>query len=169
MDIDKPQPDQENELSALERRLTGWRPATGGLNRDRMLYEAGRAAARAEGRSRLWQLATAALTLMIAGLAGLLSRERSQRLALETALAFRGGAARPMPPVSLLAQTPTTESLPPNSYFVLTAHLTASDQEAPALAVGNDVKPTKSDPAPLHALPLPLPLRSRDLNRVLDL
>ena len=33
------------DLSALERRLAAWRPAAGALDRDRMLYDAGRAAA----------------------------------------------------------------------------------------------------------------------------
>ena len=33
------------DLTALERRLSAWRPAAGALDRDRMLYDAGRAAA----------------------------------------------------------------------------------------------------------------------------
>ena len=47
MDIDKPRPDLENDLTAVERRLAAWRPAAA-LDRDRMLFHAGRAAAQAE-------------------------------------------------------------------------------------------------------------------------
>jgi hypothetical protein len=117
----------------------------------------------------LWQLATAALVFVTAGLGGLLGHERSQRFMLETALAIRTRPVESLPPVPSLAQTPATESLAPNSYFELTAHVMASDQEASALALGNDFKPTKPAPAPLRALPASLPLRPRDLNRVLDL
>jgi hypothetical protein len=169
MDCDQSQPDQENDLTPLERRLTGWRPSTGKLDRDRVLFDAGRAAARADGRSRLWQLATAALVFMTAGLGGLLEHERSQRFALETALAIRARPVESLPPVPSLAQTPATESLAPNSYFELTTHVMASDQEASAPALGNDFMPTKPAPASLRALPASSPLRPRDLNRVFDL
>ena len=61
MDIEHPEIQNEFDLSEFERRLAAWRPAVGGLDRDRMLYEAGRAAARADGRVQSWRLATAAL------------------------------------------------------------------------------------------------------------
>ena len=35
----------EDDLKALEHRLTAWRPTAGALDRDRMLYNAGQAAA----------------------------------------------------------------------------------------------------------------------------
>jgi hypothetical protein len=163
MDIDKPHLDHENDLTDLERRLSAWQPATGGLDRDRMLFDAGRAAARAEGRSRYWRLATVALVLVTVTLGELLVHERSQRLALEMARPVRRGPAELSPPSLLLTQTPAVEPLAPNSYFVLTAQLVASDLEVPGPA-GNGVKPKKADPVPLT-----LPLRPRDFNRVLDL
>jgi hypothetical protein len=169
MEIDKQRPNHENDMTEFERRLAAWRPAGGTLNRDRMLYSAGRAAAQAEGQNRFWRLATAALVLMSTALAGLLARERSQRFALEKTLVIGHGPAKSLSPAALLAQTPATESLAPNSYFELTAHLMASDLEASALAVGNDFKPTKPAPSLLRSLPTSLPLRPRDLNRVLDL
>ena len=79
MDIEHPELEHEFDLSELERRLAAWRPAAGALDRDRMLYEAGRAAARADGRVQSWRLATAALVLLAVGLGGLLVHERSQR------------------------------------------------------------------------------------------
>src|SRR5262249_5023003 len=88
------------ELSALEQRLAAWRPASGALDRDQMLYDAGRAAAHAENRLQSWRLATAALLVISIGLGGLsvyqrslrlldrdlLAQEQSPRHALQTAL-----------------------------------------------------------------------------------
>ena len=67
MDFDKPNADHEKDLIALERRLAAWRPAGGALNRDRMLFDAGRATERAEGRLWCWRMATAVLVLLNAG------------------------------------------------------------------------------------------------------
>jgi hypothetical protein len=166
MDFDKSEPDRENDLTALERRLAAWRPATGAVDRDRMLYDAGWAAARAEHRAHIWRLATAASFVVIVTLGGLLAHERSQRRALAMSVAARRGPARPLAPIPLITQTPALEPLAPSSYFVLTAQLAASDQEVPALAARNQVKPTKPDPPPF---PDPPPLRTRDFHRILDL
>ncbi|WP_435017872.1 hypothetical protein TA3x_005493 [Tundrisphaera sp. TA3] len=61
----------------LERRLASWRPSP--IDRDRMLFAAGAASARARGRDRLWALALAASLLISAGLSFQLVRERQQR------------------------------------------------------------------------------------------
>ncbi|MDG3005048.1 hypothetical protein [Paludisphaera mucosa] len=64
MSLDEPDP-----LIALEGRLAAWLPASGGLDRGRMLYEAGRAAATAERRGAFRTLAAATLTLGLASIA----------------------------------------------------------------------------------------------------
>ena len=65
--------DHENDLTDLERRLAAWRPAPGSLDRDRMLFEAGRAGVQIVDRTRFWRLATAASTLVAVTLGGLLA------------------------------------------------------------------------------------------------
>ena len=66
-----------------------------------MLFEAGRASARAEARAKVWPSAALGLAMLLMGLGGLFARERSRRLALETVL-----AARPPAQAPVLAATP---------------------------------------------------------------
>ena len=99
-------PDQD-PVSSLEERLRSWVPSAGGLDRDRMLFEAGRAAAQrpiasAGTSTRLWKLATAAAVLLASGLGLAWHNERSQRRALE--LTFARPA--PPPPAPLVTSTP---------------------------------------------------------------
>lgn len=62
--------ENEGELSPLERSLASLRPAPAAIDRDEVLFQAGRAAAVAQqaatqtSRVRLWQLATAAMLLL---------------------------------------------------------------------------------------------------------
>ncbi len=58
-------PGPEGPLNDLERRLAGWSPSAPRLDRDRMLFEAGRAAARAESAVR-WRVASALAVLLVA-------------------------------------------------------------------------------------------------------
>lgn len=96
MDIEHPEIERELEMTDVERRLAAWRPATSSLDRDRMLYDAGRAAARADGLSGSWRLATAAVALVAALLGGLLANERSHSLTLAASLASASGT-KPQP------------------------------------------------------------------------
>ncbi len=174
------EPDDENEigpdLTALERRLSAWRPAAGALDRDRMLYDSGRAAAGA----RPWRLAAAALLLATLGLGGLLVHERSElarersllaqervhRLEVETALAARAGASQPFAAVP--AATPA--GLPaPDSYLVLTSRLAQGVVEAPWPANGREPAPIGPSSRSSEPSPRPVPLRPSDIQRVLDL
>src|SRR4029077_18348169 len=81
-------PDQ-NPVSPFEERLRSWVPSARGLDRDRMLFEAGRAqgqeSLRARTSARLWKLATAAALLLASGLGMAWHSERSQRRDLELA------------------------------------------------------------------------------------
>lgn len=168
------------DLTALERRLSGWRPAAGALDRDRMLYDAGRAAA--EGRRHPWRsTAAAVLLLAILGQAALLARlnaslnraqallaqERDRCHRLETALAARAGA--PLP-TALAPASPDDAIEPPapNSYLVLTARMAAGVDDL-SLRVGTAPAPPRSTPDPAAGDPHPAPLRPTDIRRVLDL
>jgi hypothetical protein len=175
------EPDDENsigpDLSSLERRLAAWRPAAGALDRDRMLYDAGRAAAGA----RTWRLAAAALLLAAVSLGGLLvnereqlarehsllARERMHRLEAETALAARARASEPSPAIP--ATAPAIEPPAPDSYLVLTARLAQGVAEPPWPDVGREPAPTGSSPRSSEPSPRPVPLRPIDIQRVLEL
>jgi len=115
-----PRGDLNPDPADLERRLARLRPAAGGLDRGRMLYEAGRAAAHADSRAgaRLASAAALALAAGCVGLGGLLARERGHRLDAEQALA----AARPRgPDPGRLAPPPVLAVRPdPDSYLALT-------------------------------------------------
>jgi hypothetical protein len=170
MDIEHPEIEREFDLSDVERRLAAWRPAVGGLDRDRMRYEAGRAAARADGRVQSWRLATAALALFAVGLGGLLMRERSQRQALETsiAIAARINPAQPAVEIALPAsrEIPTIE---PSSYFALTSRLSRGNPDISSLDVDFEPKPHRPATGPSDPIPQRRPLQPRDFQRVLDL
>jgi hypothetical protein len=159
--------DYDDNPSGLERRLASWLPAATALDRDRMLFEAGRASALAEGGGKAWPSAVVALALLLAGLGSLFARERSRRVALETVLAARLTAQAPVlaaaPPQATLP-VPSTERPGPSSYFVLTSRLTSGDLDFPPVSRN----PSATDP-PGETTPRPPTLRPRGYERMLDL
>jgi hypothetical protein len=170
MDIDKSHSNHENELTAMEARLAAWRPAAVALNRDRMLFNAGRAAAKAEGRSRLWQLVTAASVLVTVTLSGLLAHERSQRVALESKIPAPTERRDPEPSTNALVQLAKFEPPGPNSYLALTSQLAKGARDLSWLDVERETGPRSSPPpASSKSTPNLQPLRPTDLERVLDL
>jgi hypothetical protein len=77
-------PDNNNDLSDLERRLSGWRPDSKGLDADAMVFAAGLAAGR-RGRGRLLGPSLCGLLAALAvglGVWGLTERAQRQALAL---------------------------------------------------------------------------------------
>jgi hypothetical protein len=164
-------PDQDH-LSSLEERLRSWVPSPGGLDRDRMLFEAGRAEVQGPiqtGTSgRLWKYATAASVLLASGLGIAWHNERSQRRALE--LTF----ARLAPPPALVS-TPDlmTErqeeetNVDPSSYLALVRQMNrledAADLEPHRTASGTVPSVRAADP------PQTAPLRPHDFDRVISL
>jgi hypothetical protein len=181
---DTPESDRDNttgpDLTALERRLAAWRPAAGALDRDRMLYDAGRAAAGA----RPWRPATAALLLATTGLGGLLVRERIQlaregsllaherahRLEAETALAARTRTSRTSPAIpSSVPSIAAVEPPAPDSYLVLTSRLAQGVAEAPRPDDGRPPAPTGPPPGSSEPSTRPVPLRPINIRRVLEL
>jgi hypothetical protein len=169
-------PDREPELTALERRLAGWKPSATALDRDRMLYDAGRAAAGA----RPWRLATAALLLVSLGLGGLsvqqrallgreralLAHERARRLELETVLAGRIEVSRPSSPV---VDVPPIGSSTPGSYLALTARLADGVADVPWPGGAAEPAPQRPVPGPAGEEWHPSPLRPQDIRRILEL
>ena len=175
-----PDRDDENpigpDLTALERRLAGWQPSAGSLDRDRMLYDAGRAAAGA----RTWRAIAASLLIASVGLAALLahqhsslvrerallSQERAERLQVETALAARPAAAQPATSSPLPA---AIEPPSPSSYLALSARMADGLDDLLSRGSGIDPAPTRSAPANPGEELHPEPLRPRDVRRVLEL
>jgi hypothetical protein len=172
----------EDNINALEHRLTAWRPALGALDRDRMLYEAGWSAARADGHIQAWRLATAALLLLLIGLSGLharqssllaregalLARERSKRTALETTLAAQT-LALPAEPAHPRGEALPIEPFAPTSYFALASRHAHGIADASWPDADTPTEEHQPDRGPPDKLPVPTPLRPRDLQRVLDL
>jgi hypothetical protein len=187
METDKPNHENENvahELTALEQRLAAWRPASGALDRDRMLYDAGRAAAQAENPIPFWPLATAALLVISIGLGGLLvhqrslraqdrnllAQEQSRRHILETTLAARDRTSGPSSPLpSSTVESPPIERLPSSSYFVLTSRLTRSAQGLSSPEFDFEPEPRRPGTHPSERSLHPGPLQTRDIQRVLEL
>jgi hypothetical protein len=133
-----------DELNEIERRLTLLRPASGGLDRDRMLFEAGRASARAEAHGRAWAGAVAASMVVALALGFGLARERTLRLGLERAIAARTPEARPAPPI------PTRE-IAPDSYLALTRRALAGLDDSPRSARRPPEAAPDPTPPPLRA------------------
>ena len=111
--MDAHPPRREDDLSDVERRLAGWRPAPGGPDADAMLFAAGLAAGR-RGRGRvLWPAACALLAVLAAGLGGWGASERAGRVAL--AGRPPGPAPAPdAPPATAVAVAPPESSYTPS-------------------------------------------------------
>ena len=142
MPMDPLKDNPEGPLSDLERRLGQWRPLPGSLDRDRMLFDAGRAAARAESGGRLGGALAASFALVAVGLGGLLVRERGHRHALEVTLVERTREpviVEPVPPM-----LPAPPELAPDSYLVLTRRI---------LTTGLDDLPPSTSKVPRGELP----------------
>ena len=157
--------DGENTLSDLERRLRGWQPAADGLSRERMLFEAGRAA----GRRRSGPLALGGaihlgLLVACAGLLAAWSHERlahqrvgEQLLALQTQLEAQSNpeslASGSVPAAARLGRL---ERPDPMSYLVLVRRLGGSEPFESRSPVDRSTAPNSRDE------PLPPTLRAGD-------
>jgi hypothetical protein len=117
MDPHSPRADGD-DLSELERRLSGLRPGSEGLDADAMLFAAGRASVRPGLGRLLWPALAGCLALLSAGLgAGLLS-ERTERLALAERL--RSAQTDSVPPRSAMPEdgdAALPEEIPADSYL----------------------------------------------------
>jgi hypothetical protein len=153
MDPTKDSP--EGDLTDLELRLRQWQPTSFGLDRDRMLFEAGRASARAEIWGGVPLGSIAALAIVAIGLGVLFVRERGERQALEVRIVEHSTAPKtpemPIEPAPALA--PIVERPPaPDSYLVLTRNmLSAGPEIMPSPAPDTtSVVPATNDEPPLR-------------------
>jgi hypothetical protein len=158
-------------ISELEARLRSWEPSAEGLDRDRMLFQAGRADARKAtwGASQVWQSAAAAAALLAAGLGFGWAHERSRSEALQLTIAQQASdsSAAQQAPASGgpggAAREPIVV-LDPSSYLTLLRQAEGLDSavvvqpattERPS-ATGNSV----TAPSGAHSL------RPRDFDRI---
>lgn len=157
-DIDTPAADP---LNVLADRLRGWQPSTIGLDRDRLIYEVGRAAGLAEARTqfrrRLWPLAVAASLLL--GISLVVTTRPRTKIAEPTRVEVAVREPQPsLPPVEM----PPIAPVDPNSYLALARRI-----EDGSLESGQKATHTNSHaPASSNGPP---PLRARDLDRLLNL
>ena len=150
--------DGSDDLSDLERRLAGWRPSAGGLDRGRTLYEAGRAAARHEARRAVAASAGGALVLALAALGMGIGWATERRRGLEQEAAL---AATSMPPtVAAPLPEPSPEPPDPTSYLALTRRIVDG-----RIALGAPPRRAPSAPPSRPALPP----RVGDWGRLLEL
>lgn len=138
-----------DDLTDLERRLTGWRPNPAGLNPDAMLFAAGRAAARPW---RAWLALAPCLAALAVAVAAWAS-ERAERVALAEQLRQRAPAPALVPP-----DEPTFDEPGPNSF--LTAHR--------ALEYGLEAWPPQPIAAPKTPAPEPTVLEAGRRGTLLD-
>ncbi len=162
----------EDHLSPLEERLRSWVPSAGGLDRDRMLFEAGRAAVQGPSRAgtsgRLWKYATAASVLLALGLRIAWHNERSQRRALELTIARQAPPPALVSTPDLMTERQEEETnVDPSSYLALVRQLRrledATNLEPQRTAPGTVQRVRAADP------PQTAPLRPRDWDRVISL
>lgn len=165
----------QNRVSDLEQRLGSWVPSAGGLDRDRMLFEAGQAvgaAVPARGRSRWWKFVAAAAAVLAMGLGLAWQNERRERLALQLDIARSSQPALPTAPVAstsvLMAQRHVRAVAPDRwSYLTLVRQVSRIEQ-------GESLESTSTEPTstkkvePTRSL-RNAPLRPRDIERVIAL
>ncbi len=164
----------EEHLSSLEERLRSWVPSPGGLDRDRMLFEAGRAgvlgSSPARSHARLWKFATAAAVLLASGLGMAWQYERSQRRSLELTIAKLAPPA-PAPflatPELMTDRQENETAIDPASYLALVRQVNrpgdAADLEPHRTAKSTVPSVRATDPQQTA------PLRPRDWDRVISL
>lgn len=136
---------------AIADRLRGWSPSTSGLDRDRLLFEAGRASAVGRSRRMLGAWAVAASGLIALGWGW--AREYERRQSAERSLAevrrdWLQSLPRPQPraidPPRLLANR-GRPPLEPFSYAVLTQRLNDSGELAEPTIADAPSRPNDHD------------------------
>jgi hypothetical protein len=162
-------------MNSLEERLRSWVPSSGELDRDRMLFEAGHAAAKGPERARrslwLWQCATAAALVVSTGLGLAWLRERDQRHALSVALASIEQSRRPNELIVASSEpkssfTAAEIRLDPSSYLVIMRTMSRDpNAERPLPVQEGDTQRRERQPTSSGVQPL----RPRNFDRVMTL
>jgi hypothetical protein len=145
-----PDPRDRPEMTDLERRLAGWAPAPVALNRDAMLFEAGRSSAQTPTCPRLLASLTA-LSVLALAVAGWAAHEHAQRRDMERLLAERSHALDLLRAELLVVPGPAPVALAapaPESLIVLSQRLGATggnDREPPHASPRHDPAPARPD------------------------
>lgn len=110
------------DLNALERRLSAWRPSPTGLDTDAMLFAAGRASALPGPTRFAWPALTAMLTGIVVFLGLGWVSERNERQALAKQIREHPSTPRPAPSPSPAAnaaaeESPVFDEPPQDSYL----------------------------------------------------
>jgi hypothetical protein len=159
----------EPELGPTEAALAALRPALGPIDRDRLMFEAGAASARAESSSRrAWQAIAAALAL-VAGAETLALATRPERLVVVREPATPREEVASKPPVEILARSPAPVAADEAPWTGGGEAITLRRQ---ILRHGLDglpeLPPLLSLSGPASVEQPPAPLRGYDLIRMLD-
>jgi hypothetical protein len=117
--MDTHTPRNQDDLSATERRLSGWRPGAEGLDAAAMLFAAGLAAGR-RGRARLlWPGLCVVLAGLVVGLGVWGLSERAERRALAGKLREPTPAPSAPQAISVAVVAESSSLPPPDGYFNL--------------------------------------------------
>ena len=149
-------------LKNFAERLVGWQPTAGNLDRDRLLYEAGREAGLAEARAmfrrRFWPMTAVAASLLALSVGLLITRAPDREQPTSRVDVVKG----PRPDRAIGDETPIAPA-DPNSYLALSRRIGAGSLDS----IPTDRARTGSAPSnPVDSL---TPLRTRDLDRLLNL
>lgn len=148
--MDRPEPD----LTAVEARLSQWQPSAAGLDRDRILFEAGRASVAYQTR-RVLAGSVACLVLVGIAFGPIFFHERALRRSAEAQLAQALQPARLSAPDSPQADVPSS---PDGSTYLLLTHqaLTSGLPESVSVTSGGPSLPDSDSTRTLR-------VRDRDL------
>jgi hypothetical protein len=160
--MDPHTPRAEDDLSAVERRLAGWQPASASLDADAMLFAAGRALGRRGPGSLLWPALCALLAIQVAGLGAWGLSERAERLALAGTLPERAPAPGVPPSIGVAALPESYYTPSPEDYF----HLRRRAEQDPGYGLAS-WQPA-APPAPEQASPEPAIFRAGQRPGLLD-
>jgi hypothetical protein len=166
-------PDQDR-VNDLEQRLRSWVPSAGGLDRDRMLFEAGQAAAgaaaRARGMSRWWQFAAGTAAVLALGLGLAWHNERRERLALQLDIArLTKPVPAPITSTSVMMAEQQPRAVTPDRWSYLSLIRQVSRIEQGESLESTSTEPTTTEKVePARSL-RNAPLRPRDFERVIAL
>ena len=165
-------PDSQDPLTELEQRLRSWAPSVDGLERDRMLYEAGRGSvekpARRWSAAIPWQVATAASLLVATALGFAWQQERNRSADLSL---MAQNLSTIVPPAFDQEPAPGLDNrdspVDPSSYLALVRRHMIESPEGERIS-SRPIRGASQPPAATPASTL-RPLRARDLDRVIAL
>jgi len=168
----------DDRLNALEFRLREWQPAPGGLDRDRMIFEAGRAASRqarpAPWRRFVWPSAAALAACLTLAMGLAWRAERTRREVLEVLLLAQqatppGGGSREQPPAVARTEVPPTPEERPSSYLSLIHRLDAANYAVERIRPVSEEVDLSPPSRESRSAREPTPLRPRDFDRLVTL